>query len=420
MVTTFRMNEAYQRELALMPYILKMEQRGINLDGPKLKADTDFYWGKLDELDEAICTIVGHAVDVDSGAQLADAIESAGFSKGFATTPTGLRSTAKESLINAIDNPTLLGHLLVRGSIATCLRTFLQPWLVQYEKHGRLYMKWNQIRNYSDTGARTGRISSSPNLQNVPVEWEGLKKQLERIEYPFDANTLPQVRKYIIPDPGKIFVGRDYSGQELRLLAHFTSGKLLAALKENPFADLHQIAAQLAGISRREAKTLAFAILYGAGVGRISESLEMSVTEATRVKNGYLAALPEIKEFTRSIQSGGRIGVAVKTLGGRDYFPQKPSVVKGVFKSFEYKLVNYLIQGSAADQTKQAMIDFGKRTSTGELVLSVHDQLVIQCPIDDVDTEAANLETAMNGSFQEWLKYQVISEEDRGYNFAEL
>jgi DNA polymerase-1 len=281
-------------------------------------------------------------------------------------------------------------------------------------------MKWNQIRNYSDTGARTGRISSSPNLQNVPVEWEGLKKQLERIGYHFDANTLPQVRKYIIPDTGKIFVGRDYSGQELRLLAHFTSGKLLAALKENPYADLHQIAAQLAGISRREAKTLAFAILYGAGVGRISESLEMTVSEATRVKNGYLAALPEIKEFTKSIQSGGRIGVAVKTLGGRDYFPQKPSVVKGVFKSFEYKLVNYLIQGSAADQTKQAMIDFANRTSTGELVLSVHDQLVIQCPVEDVDAEAQNLEAALNGSFQDRLRYQVISEEDRGYNFSEL
>lgn len=420
MVTTFRMDEAYQRELTLMPHILKMEQRGINLDGPKLKEDTDFYWGKLDELDAAICSIVGRTVDVDSGAKLADAIEHAGLSKGFATTPTGLRSTAKESLVNAIDNPVLLGHLLVRGSIATCLRTFLQPWLVQYEKHGRLYMKWNQIRNYSDTGARTGRISSSPNLQNVPVEWEGLKKQLEDIEYPFDASTFPQVRKYIIPDPGKIFVGRDYSGQELRLLAHFTSGKLLEALKQDPFADLHQIAAQLAGISRREAKTLAFAILYGAGVGRISESLKMTVTEATRVKNGYLAALPEIKEFTRSIQSGGRIGVAVKTLGGRDYFPQKPSLIKGVFRSFEYKLVNYLIQGSAADQTKQAMINYAQSTSSGELVLSVHDQLVIQCPTDDVDAEAKNLENAMNGSFQERLKYQVISEEDRGFNFAEL
>ena len=175
------MIEAYRRELRLMPHILKMEQRGINLDGPRLAVDTDHYWNVLDELDDKICEKVGKVVDVDSNAQLADAIEAAGLSKGFATTPTGLRSTSKESLIGAVADPILLGHLLVRGSIATCLRTFMQPWKVQYEQHGRLFMKWNQIRNYSDTGARTGRISSSPNLQNIPVEWEELRSQLAKI-----------------------------------------------------------------------------------------------------------------------------------------------------------------------------------------------------------------------------------------------
>ena len=131
------MIEAYERELRLMPYILEMEQRGINLDGPRLAVDTDHYWNALDELDDKICEKVGKVVDVDSNAQLADAIEAAGLSKGFATTPTGLRSTAKESLIGAVADPELLGHLLVRGSIATCLRTFMQPWRVQYEAHGQ-------------------------------------------------------------------------------------------------------------------------------------------------------------------------------------------------------------------------------------------------------------------------------------------
>ena len=225
--------DAYRRELRLMPYILKMEQRGINLDGPQLKTDTDFYWRKMDELDEAIQAKLGVTCDVDSNAELADAIERRGFSKGFAATPTGKRSTSKDSLIGAIADTELLGMLLVRGSIATCLRTFLQPWLVQYEKHGRLYMKWNQIRNYSDTGARTGRISSSPNLQNIPVEWEGLRAQLDGVGYtlPFD---LPSVRKYIIPDPGMVFIGRDYSAQEMKLLAHFTDGALLESLRADP------------------------------------------------------------------------------------------------------------------------------------------------------------------------------------------
>jgi DNA polymerase-1 len=416
--TSTNMLNAYQREIALMPHVLKMEQRGLKLDGELLSKDVDYYFGALDDLDQDICKLLGRQVDIDSGAQLADAIEAAGMSKGFATTPTGLRSTAKESLINAINNPTLLGHLLVRGSVATCLRTFMTSWLTQYNEHGRLYVKWNLVRNYSDTGARTGRISSSPNLQNIPVEWEGLRAQLDRIGYtlPFP---LPQVRKYIIPDAGKVFIDRDYSAQELRLLTHFAPGKLLAELEIEPTADIHQIAAKIAGISRKEAKTLAFAVLYGAGVGKIAESLHMTVAEATRVKEQYLKALPEIKELTKRVQDAGKNRSFITTLGGRQYYAQKPAVVKGVWKSFEYKLTNYLIQGSAADATKQAMLDYCQNTKHGELVLTVHDELVIQADAEHSEAESKLLESMMNGSFQETLKYKVISTGSKGHNFAE-
>lgn len=409
---------AYKREIALMPHVLKMEQRGLNLDGKALNEDVDYYFTALDDLDQAICAILGKQVDVDSNAQLADAIEEAGMSKGFATTPTGLRSTAKESLIGAVNDPTLLGHLLVRGSVATCLRTFMTNWLEQYNKHGRLYVKWNQVRNYSDTGARTGRISSSPNLQNIPVEWEGLRAQLTKIGYnlPFP---LPQVRKYIIPDEGKVFGDRDYSAQELRLLTHFAPGKLLAELEIDPEADIHQIAAKIAGISRKEAKTLAFAVLYGAGVGKIAESLHMTVAEATRVKEQYLKALPEIKALTKRVQDAGKNRSFITTLGGRQYYAQKPAVVKGQWKSFEYKLTNYLIQGSAADATKQAMLNYCSKTVHGELMLTVHDELVFQVDAEHLEAEQKLLEECMNSSFQETLRYKVISTGSTGHNFAE-
>jgi len=412
------MEAAYRRELALMPHVLKMEQRGLNLDGELLSKDVDYYFTALDDLDQEICKILGTQVDVDSNAQLADAIEAAGMSKGFATTPTGLRSTAKESLINAVNDPTLLGHLLVRGSVATCLRTFMTSWLEQYNKHGRLYVKWNLVRNYSDTGARTGRISSSPNLQNIPVEWEDLRAQLAKIGYtlPFP---LPQVRKYILPDKGKVFLDRDYSAQELRLLTHFAPGKLLKELEIDPEADIHQIAAKIARITRKEAKTLAFAVLYGAGVGKIAESLHMTVAEATRVKAQYLSALPEIKELTKRVNDAGKNRSFITTLGGRQYYAQKPAVVKGMWKSFEYKLTNYLIQGSAADATKQAMLDYCLKTKRGELMLSVHDELVIQVDSDHSEAEAQLLESCMNSSFQETLLYKVISTGSQGSNFSE-
>ena len=414
------MIEAYKRELRLMPHILRMEQRGINLDGPLLKKDTDFYWNKLDELDEAICAKLKKTVDVDSGAQLADALEEAGLSKGFATTPTGLRSTAKESLIGAVADNELLGHLLLRGSIATCLRTFMQPFLVQYEQHGRLYMKWNQIRNYSDTGARTGRISSSPNLQNIPVEWEELRGQLVKIAYTVPEDLLPSVRKYIIPDLGMVFIGRDYSAQEMKLLAHFTNGALLDALKKDPSKDIHQIAAGIAGITRKVAKTLGFAVLYGAGVGRVAETLGVGVSEAKGIKDRYLEALPEIKAFQKELNEIGRTHKHTCTLGGRRYMSQKPAVVKGIFKSFEYKLPNYKIQGSAADQTKEAMIRYCKTTKHGALVLTVHDQLVTQVPEEALEIEKPIFEEAVNGSFQDVLGYKVTSDESVGYSYAEL
>ena len=298
----------------------------------------------------------------------------------------------------------------------------MQPWSVQYNDHGRLYMKWNQIRNYSDTGARTGRISSSPNLQNIPVEWEGLKAQLAAIDYSLPDDLLPQVRRYIIPDAGKIFIGRDYSAQEMKLLAHFTNGALLKALQDDPSRDVHLIAAGIANITRKVAKTLGFAVLYGAGVGRVAETLGIGVAEARGIKERYLAALPEIRRFQQELNEIGKSRSYTKTLGGRKYYAQKPSVVKGAFKSFEYKLPNYKIQGSAADQTKEAMIRYCKTTDCGELVLTVHDQLVVQVPDDvaSINLERTLFEDAVNGSFQDVLWYKVTSDESLAYNFADL
>jgi DNA polymerase-1 len=412
------MKRAYLNEMKLMPYIMGMEQRGVNLDINLLKTDVDFYFAKLEELDEQICERIGKTVDVDSNAALADAIEAAGLSKGFATTPTGKRSTAKDSLIGAIGDPQLLGRLLVRGSVATCLRTFMHPWLLQAQSHGKLFIKWNQIRNYTDTGARTGRLSSSPNLQNVPVVWEGLLAQLASVGYGLEF-PLPNVRQYIVPQPEYVFIGRDYSAQEMKLLAHFTEGGLLEQLKADPGKDIHLIAAGIAGISRKVAKTLGFAVLYGAGVGRIAESLSISVGEATGIKRKYLGALPEIKQFQDKLTKAGRTGGFAETLGGRQYYVQKPAVVNGVFKTFEYKLTNYMIQGSAADQTKEAMYRFCKK-GIGNLVLSVHDQLVVEVPRAELEAGRQALAEAVNGAYQEVLRYEVRSDESIGNNFAEL
>jgi DNA polymerase-1 len=405
-----------QLEYKLMPVINRMERRGINLNGPLLKADTDFYWAKLEEVDEWIWQLLGKQVDIDSNEDLANALEAAGKSKGFLKTPTGRRSVSKESLIGAIGDDELLCNLLIRSALGTSLRTFMQPWVVQYDRHGRLFLRWNQFRNYSDTGARTGRLSSSPNLQNIPVEWEELRDTFKRLRYT-PAFELPSIRQYIIPDPGMVFVGGDYKAQEMRLLAHFSQGVLLESVRAQPDADIHEVAAKIAGVTRRVAKTLGFAVLYGAGVGRIAESLNIGVADAARIKEQYLRALPDIKRFQKAQTDIGKSGGYVETLNGRKYYTDPTiKVINGRVVEFSYKLVNYKIQGSAADQTKLAMVDYDDMDE-GELVLSVHDQLVSQVPIG---TSSDKLVKAMAGSFQDVLRYQVTVDPSTGYNFAEL
>jgi DNA polymerase-1 len=180
------------------------------------------------------------------------------------------------------------------------------------------------------------------------------------------------------------------------------------------------IAAEIAGITRKVAKTLGFAVLYGAGVAKIASSLGITEAEAGVIKAKYLAALPEIDSLQRDLKWRGNSGGFLRTLGGRKYYAEKPAVRNGQLRTFSYKLTNYLIQGSAADQTKQAMLYYATHTKHGRLTLSVHDEIVIQCPIQYQDEEAALLEHAMNTSFQNVLEYKIISTESRGFSFGEL
>ena len=411
---------AFEREMKLMPHIQAMDSQGVCIDVPLLAHDLNEAYNELDWLDKEIDHILGRSVDVDSNDDLANAIEEAGLSKGFGSTASGKRSVAKDSLLEAVSDKTLLGHLLVRNSLATCIRTFMQPWLEQAKATGGLlFIKWNQVRNYSDTGARTGRLSSSPNLQNVPDEWEKLQSQLDSIGYTLHA-PMPRVRKYIVARPGHVLIGRDYQAQEMRLLAHFAGGALLESLQKDPTRDIHLLAAEIAGITRKVAKTLGFAVLYGAGVGRIAESLYISTDEAQHIKNQYLAAMPEIKILQSELSYRGRNGLPIRTLGGRHYMCEPPKEVAGRWRTFEYKLTNYLIQGSAADQTKEAMLRYALTTSYGWLRLSVHDQIVVEVPEAALAREQKYLQEAVDGAFQDVLDYTVISTEAIGHSYADL
>jgi DNA polymerase I-like protein with 3'-5' exonuclease and polymerase domains len=146
---------------------------------------------------------------------------------------------------------------------------------------------------------------------------------------------------------------------------------------------------------RKHVKITGFQIIYGGGVPAISSQVGCSQQEAAEFKAAYFAAMPGIKELSQDTSKRGRSGLSIKTWGGREYYREISA--KFPTRDFSYKLLNYLIQGSAADQTKQAIIDWSKtRFLESRFLAAVHDEINISVPIDEWQVHMEHLKEVMN------------------------
>ena len=360
--------EAYRREQLLLPVMMESERRGVRLDVARLGEDLRIYEATLNTVNDRLYAMLGQC-NLDSGAELADALDKAGMVGQWVLTPTGKRSTARGNLEAAIANPELLGLLQYRGALSHCLSSFARPWMeLGMDYKGRLHPEWNQVRQSRGTdskGTRTGRLSCmKPNFQNMPNEYSE-KLRIEGLP------ELPIMRKYLLADEGMRWLKRDYSQQELRVLAHYSEGKLYDRYIADPTIDAHTetgaLIKEVAGLElpRKHVKITGFSIIYGAGNGKLAESLGCPYNEAASIKGAYLFAMPEVRELMDSCQDRGKRGLPVKTWGGREYYVEPPKLVKGRMMNYAYKLLNYLIQGSSADCTKQAVIDWNADRGNG-------------------------------------------------------
>ena len=382
---------AYERELKLAPILYEAEFKGVRIDRERLMNDIPVFEAMLLQCDNIIRAKLGTS-DIDTPAQTAAALVKAGYQ--LRKTPTGRISTAQDALEEAIkDDKDLLHTLKYRGACKTLLGTFMRPWISLSERDGHLHPSWNAVRG-DNYGTRTGRLScSSPNLQNVPTEFD------------FDYTgilvgflPLPFMRQYILPDPGEVLLAADYNGQEMRLLAHFAEGQAGEIYRNDPRADFHQVAVQLvkekAGLSieRKQAKITGFSLIYGAGVQSLSIQLGVPMAEGRAIKIGYLKAMVGLQDFQRSVEQRSQ----VKTWGGRIIPVQAPKHNEdGSSWSFNYKLVNHLIQGTAADQTKQSIIEYHERPHHGRFLMTVHDENVVSVKLSDLAKEVGDLAYAM-------------------------
>jgi DNA polymerase I-like protein with 3'-5' exonuclease and polymerase domains len=388
------MVEAYNRERKLMPIMLAMEKNGVPVDVTRLRADVGMYDDALYEIGRWLnkkLKVESGTVNFDSGAEVMEALIAAKLvdEAAIIRTPTGAYSTSKDSLEGCITDKTLLAIWKYRAQLNTCMRTFMRPWLAMAEVDGHIYTTWNQTKSTEgggSIGTRTGRMSSTPNFQNIPNEFKPLfadeEKGLPRRI--LNLPPLPKVRGYVTAPKGFVLIGRDFSSQELRILAHFEGGAMADGYIKNPTTDLHAYAAELittttgVTITRKDAKNIAFAILYGSGNGALAMTLGCAVEEAKNLRNAYMNTFPGIKTIQSELKAMSKAGEPLVTFGGRRYYCEEPKVVNGRLMDFSYKMTNYLIQGSAADQTKDAVIRYWESGgfTRAPLILMVHDELV--------------------------------------------
>jgi DNA polymerase-1 len=371
-----RMEAAYVREKRLMPKLIAAEERGIRVNTLLLSEWDERLTTDLSRIDRAVYDEIGE-VNLDSGEDLADALVKSGFvpPERWLLTPSGKRATSMQGLAYSLKHhPELFRMLVFRAKCATLLRNHVLPWIEASAADGRIHSQFNQVRGEDKGGTRTGRIGSSHiNLANVP--------QPQIIELPPGYTELPVLRRAFLPNEGDIWVSCDYSQIELRILAHLEDGELMRAYNKDKSLDVHLFVADMIrqrlgiNVTRKMAKIINFATIYGAGLDGLAEQLGVSKGDAFTLKDAYMRSLPGVADMQYDIRRRGRYGEPVRTLGGRVYFAEKAHDGR----DFSYKLLNYTIQGGCADLLKEAIINYTD-AYTYPLLCTVYDEINVSIP----------------------------------------
>lgn len=416
---------AYKREQKVMRIFLENERVGIRVDVRGLQRDTPIFRAAKDSADAWLRRrLKSNSLNIDSDQEFAEALARNGIvaDEDWVLTKTGQRSVSKDNLTPDMFKDKRVARAFgYRNRMATVLGMFMEPWLAQANRRGddHISTNWNQVRGEGG-GTRTGRPSTSdPNFLNISKAW-GVDDGYEHPEH-LRIDPLPLVRQYLLPDRDAVWLHRDYNGQELRLLAHFEDGPLMEAYNENPWLDVHQHVADLientTGLTfaRKNVKIANFRIIYGGGAPATASGIGCSIQEAKELLDAHGRALPSIKGrggLAETCKRMGKQGEPLITWGGRMYYCEPPSFSKkyGRHMSYEYKLLNYECQGSAADVTKQAMINYNEHPKRrGRFLVQVYDEMNASSPGAKAQKAREEAARAEMGVLRESM--EVVSEQ---------
>ena len=406
-------------EMPLVPVLVAMEKVGVLLDVDLLARMSDELQERLGQLTADIYQLVGYPFNINSTQQLSDALfQTLGLpTQGLRRTKSGHYSTAADVLQRMEGRHPVIQRILDQRELTKLKSTYIDalPRLVN-PNTGRIHTSYNQ------TGAVTGRISSSdPNLQNIPV-----RTPLGR-----------RIRGAFVAEEGWKLVAADYSQVELRVMAHVSQDAgLLSAFARGE--DIHSSTAaailnvplsQVNSDQRRLAKAVNFGLSYGQTAFGLAQATGLTQPEAENFIRAYFERFPRVREYIDQTKAlATRQGYVETLLGRRRYFPElQPGsrTTHNVRQSAERMAINAPIQGTAADIIKIAMIRLHDALRAERLqsrmILQVHDELILEAPDGELEAAGELAREVMEGAFeldaalkvdlsmgQNWLEMQKV------------
>ena len=400
-------------DLPLIPVLFKMEQKGIRIDQEYFKQLKKEFTEKVKEFEQKIYTASGVVFNINSPVQLSKVLF-----EDLNLPSKGIRKTIKGFSTGASELEKLEGqHPIIRlireyREISKLLSTYILPLPELVGEDGRIHTTFTQ-----DVTA-TGRLSSvNPNLQNIPVRSEDGRR----------------IRTGFVAGEQKVFISADYAQFELRLAAALAGDeKLIKDFEQN--IDIHtKTAAEVFEIpmnevtktQRRAAKVINFGVMYGMSPRGLAESADMSFGEAKQFIDDYFRVRQPIKKYLDKVLEQARNEGYVETFFGRRRpTPDVKSANYVVRMAAERAAQNMPIQGTEADLMKRAMIRVDQELSErfqgrADLILQVHDSLVVECDIKIKDEVAESLVKIMENIAPE-LSVKLKADVSTGVNWGEL
>ena len=401
----------FKVEMPLMEVLAKMELEGVSLDKNWLEKESIDLENDLRNLEKTIFEISGEEFNMNSPKQLGEILfEKMQLDPKAKKTKTGQYATSEDVLQKLSGKHEIIKHILEYRTYQKLKSTYVDALPLQIDKTD------NRVHtNFSQTTAATGRLASvNPNLQNIPIRT--LRGQ--------------QIRGAFVANPGNKIISADYSQIELRLIAEISNEEnMIKAFQDGE--DIHASTAsklfnipleEVTKTQRSQAKTVNFGILYGQGAFALAEQTGLSRTEAKEMIASYYETYPKLKKFMADqVTKAQDLGYVETILNRKRHLKDINSANFVVKAHAERNAVNAPIQGSAADVIKLAMIKIDQKLTEQnfktKMLLQVHDELLFEAPIDEVETAKILIKTEMENAFE--TKVPLLVEVGVGDNWLE-